>query len=150
MDLYINSPIGFLVVGFQNNRGYGMNNEKESFNEFYYIGKKCDTIFDNRDGFENDYYNCEETWNHQQKKIDQLEHDLKMHKKLTSDYYPLNEFIQKRGTKVNQLGKNYGDVAIEEIQELEELLKEAVDCIDSSWHEDFLDKPEIIKLMEKV
>jgi seryl-tRNA synthetase len=46
-------------------------NNGESFKDWYYTGNKCDTRFDKMK-YNNKFYACEETWNHQQKKIDAL------------------------------------------------------------------------------
>ena len=102
-----------------------MNNEKESFEEWF---KREFT----------------ETWNHQQKKIDRLEETIEH----------LNEGVKCTGFK-NALAdaKKYMAKQRVKIQELEELLKEAIELIhtyhDSCFRDkiyEFTEKPEIEKL----
>jgi hypothetical protein len=150
--------------------GVVMNNERESFEEW------CDkidgdTVHLNRNI--NKYFMSvlEQTWNHQQNKIDQLELDLKIErvtlerierervslfKQNLSKEDKIQE-LEERNERLVQIIKNMEElpvvnemIRLEKVsKELEKLLRMALNRIDSTWHEDFLNKPEIIKLMEK-
>lgn len=60
-------------------------------------------------------------FNDQQAKMDKLSLALK-------GYYPLNDFIQARGIDAKNLGRNYGDIAVDIIKRLEKKLEEA-ECL---------------------
>lgn len=50
-----------------------------TFDEWYYVGNKCDTRFDDWTENRNRYYYCKEAWDYQQSRIDELEKEkLKM------------------------------------------------------------------------
>lgn len=60
-----------------------MSNDKE-FKEWYYVGEKCDTRFDNLES-QNAYYKCLETWNCQQKIIDKQNKEIERYREVLKE-----------------------------------------------------------------